>query len=39
MGKVDLTALGDLDLETTASQGNPLPNKENLGKNQDQGCG
>jgi hypothetical protein len=39
VGKVDLTALGASDLETTASQGNLLPNKENPGKNQGQGCG
>jgi hypothetical protein len=39
VGKVDLIALGASDLEATASQGNPLPDKENPGKNQGQGCG
>jgi hypothetical protein len=38
-GKVGMTALGALNLETTENQGNPLPDKENLEKNQGQGCG
>jgi hypothetical protein len=39
VGKVDPTTLGASDLEATTSQGNPLPDKENPGKNQGQGCG
>jgi hypothetical protein len=37
--KIGPIALGDSNLEDTASEGNLLPNKEKLGKNQGQGCG
>jgi hypothetical protein len=37
-GKVGLAVVGTLDLETTANQGNPFPDKEKVGKNQGQGC-
>jgi len=32
--KVNPTSLGDLDLEAITNQGNPLLDKENLGKDQ-----
>jgi hypothetical protein len=37
--KVGLTSLGASDLEATTSEGNLLPNKEKLGKNQGLGHG